>query len=127
MSEFTFTVDDVMAQVRALAAERPDYVYRPVAPGALCSYVTGQDGQGCIVGQALMRLGVPKERLAASEADEGTAVPADELLQDLLDLDTAAMATNEVGWIMSVQTGQDSGETWGKAVAYATVHELEGY
>ena len=114
-----FTVADVIEQVRALAAERPEFVYRSTSTDdgdhPSCSYVTGADGQGCIIGQALMRLGVEEERLADLEDSIPGGMGADTLLFRLLG---RGYAEGEM-WISAVQASQDTGIPWGKAVKIA--------
>lgn len=117
----TITSAQVVEQVVALAAERPEFVYRPVTDGktsGLCSYVTGEHGQGCLVGQALMRLGIPEEALATFEREAGekgldtgapNALPELGVICDHDDLD----------WLADVQLHQDAGHPWGQAVEEA--------
>ena len=109
-----FTSADVVAQVRALAQERPDYVYqRPLGnPETECSYLTGADGQGCIMGQALTRLGVSIEALSTIEGENVMAA-----------LPRLAVRTtpSDGWWLRAVQEQQDHGSTWGQAVRRADV------
>lgn len=115
------TAEQVWEEIEKLAAESPDYVYpraeRPLDlpeddPWLTCRYVHhAEDGSktgGCIVGQALIRLGVPVERL---EKLEGR--PASLVLSALSIDRTNARAE----MVQIVQQKQDQGATWGEAVA----------
>jgi hypothetical protein len=111
-------VADVIREIRALAAERPDFIYRQPVPGEGCKYVhrrssgTVIPNEGCIVGQACARLGwIPPEEW------EGTS--AVRLLDLPRDPDTARPITPEGDWITEVQAAQDGGNTWADAVAQA--------
>lgn len=114
MGEFTFTAEDVVAQVRNLAAERPGYVYSP-GEYESCSYVTGEDGQGCIIGQAVQRLGVPAELLEALEDKAAGGLGVKSLLSTLLGDEEAFSPAGS--WLASVQARQDASAPWGAAVA----------
>lgn len=129
MTETTvdFTLTDVVREVRALANQNPGFVYS--SPGysesnnsnGTCYYLHGEnrDEPGCIVGQALGRLGftVPVDW-------EG--VNAGEVLGRLfgfkwdLGSDTEVdIVPTEVRWVKAVQAHQDERATWGTAVSKA--------
>lgn len=111
----------VVNEVRKIAAERPDFVYATQEGRDLpssCSYVgaiAGFDGgEGCIVGQALARLGHTKEELFRQEA-----MSADMAVSRLgyrLSSVGLGYANPEV-WLQRVQSEQDRGKSWGEAVA----------
>ena len=113
------TTQDVAQKVRELAAERPDFVYRPIiiprGRGVSCSYVTGADGVGCIVGEALTALG----------HDFGGTSPAlevTELLNALYVGDDGSGTSDHVShWLQRVQNFQDASCPWWQAVAVADV------
>ncbi|MGW9170138.1 hypothetical protein [Streptomyces decoyicus] len=117
--------EQVLSTLREVVAERPDYVYsRPEhfpqdssslnpAEQTDCLYVhPGKDESatpGCVVGQVLHRLGVPLEELSLYEGDDAASVTS-------AVLDTAS----SVYWVLfAAQWEQDSGETWGAALAAA--------
>lgn len=107
----------IIREVIAVAQERPDFVYaRPAVPSpsfgqALCQYV--QDGQpGCIIGQALWRLGYIGPSL--EEAGENTSAVGSVLSYLNLHLDD-----EEADWLRDVQYQQDSGQRWFRAVELA--------
>jgi hypothetical protein len=105
------TFAQVQAEVRALAAASPDYVYTSGTND--CFYTAGADGnetgECCIFGQALTRLGVPVEDLAAREGDginglfEGLGIFA---------------TVREEDWARRVQSRQDWGYTWAAAIEH---------
>jgi hypothetical protein len=54
-----FTLEALARQVRAVAAERPDYIYRDPDGSSVCSYWhEAYEEPGCIFGHALHRMGV---------------------------------------------------------------------
>lgn len=94
------TLEDVVEQVRAVAAENPDFVN-----SGACSYFPHEGApQGCIVGAACRRLGIKFEhdgniaevRLAPLQGDRGA-----------------------LQWLGRVQGLQDDGEAWGYCVERA--------
>jgi hypothetical protein len=113
----TFSAEDVVAQVRALAQEWPEHVYEPPAgpvdSGNRCSYLVGSDGHGCIVGQALLRLGVNPDALSRVEGQEAATA-----VSEVAHLD-ASNDWPELDWLNHVQEAQDERKPWGVAVAAA--------
>lgn len=118
MTEYDFTVEDLRREVLALADERPDFVYTAqkeregLGAGQSCSYtgalVGSTEGEACIFGQALTRLGVPQDVLM------GYAINIDSLLYDEFELDEY-----DSGYAIAftrAQRTQDRGIPWGKAV-----------
>ena len=122
MSKYNFTMQDVVSEVRKLAQERPDFNYiKQAARGANdsgCSYTGASqtfpnEGEGCIVGQALQRLGVPRERLLLHEGAAGGHVAA-----RLAEVE-GDVRSPEYYWLDHAQSAQDMGFTWSGAVALA--------
>lgn len=121
----TTTLKDIAATVRAIATERPDFRYRtqpmenPALRGDKCSYISAsrevQEGEGCIVGQALMRLGFTRDDLRRVEGYSSDM--AMEKLDVVMDRDEDTEGL--LGWINTVQGRQDTGATWQKAVDVA--------
>ena len=128
---YKFTEKDVLNEVVRLGRERPDFVYndQPERKAYLenkqgsslgCSYtsaVLGSDkGEGCIVGQALMNLGVPEEAL------KDVATNVDCLLGKLLPGESSGYSYGElttpriVRALCHIQINQDSDMSWGEAV-----------
>ena len=108
----------LVAEVRALAAEKPDFVYTAIdfhsdadGGGEKCSYVHGNDG-GCIVGQGALRAGMDLDELSEKDNDgEDTSVSS-----QFMDY---GLSTDALGWLSAVQYYQDTGSPWGAAVAHA--------
>lgn len=103
-------VEDVNRELRILMTESPDYVYRSKSESTIatgCSYVNGPNPgcKGCIIGQAMQRLGVPIDD------------------QNLVDGRTVRHLLTKVGvnvstrWIR-IQSDQDCGESWGSLLKY---------
>lgn len=116
---YDFTDDDVVRVVRELAAERPDFIYTQQPEGlahgvgkSTCSYVGARmgvkGGEGCIVGQALQRLGVKKKTLRRREGEPATAV--------LRRLGVDPGWVHNGWWLNRVQAHQDMGNSWGYCV-----------
>jgi hypothetical protein len=92
-----------VAEIRQLAADNPDQT-------AACKYLD-EDGNGvCIVGKALVNLGVPPAELEYYEGVSVRAI-ADEMFPEMPSL--------VVEWAHSAQFAQDEGNTWGNAVVQA--------
>lgn len=115
----TLTIHNVIGEVRKLAAERPDFNYReqpmehPETRADQCSYVYASvgvtEGEGCIIGQALQRLGVSEETLLENDTVFASAF--------LLNLGVTETDLTSYRWIDRVQSLQDTGKTWGEAVS----------
>lgn len=107
------------ALVEAVAEKGEDYVYsNPEGESAKdavvsCSYVHG-DVPGCLVGNALHRLGVPLSALEAREL-RGAYSVAKEVIDVTDGRGTFYTLLGEV------QDAQDNGAMWGDALAYAGV------
>ena len=136
------TVDDVVREVRKLATKYPDFNYKNQEGvdngGMSCSYLAGMTstqykdsalsksgltynearskgilGKGCIVGQALTRLGVPDEALyeyehmGADYAVGSNVEPSD------------SHNYNKLVWLLVVQSLQDEGNNWAESVLRA--------
>ena len=115
----SFTTADVVAKVRDLAVASPHFIYTPpvtIEPSGrpACLYVHyATDGTlvgGCIVGQALLALGVPAETLR--KYDESDGANASTVVSELLD----GGACQELLWLDYVQRKQDNGYEWVGAV-----------
>lgn len=108
---------DLVATVRKLADEKPDYVY---GDGGTCRYFDPVVGDsyvpGCIVGHALAASGVTYDELGALHNVESVTdlTSADHPKIKFEDLDA-----EQLGWLDEVQTKQDEQVPWGRAVAYA--------
>lgn len=116
------TTEQVVNEVRRLAAEQPDFVYvNPVDPeNADCLYVHnwGVLDQpvvgGCIAGQALLNLGVPAWKL---HEEEYTSVGA--ILSKVGVTVDRGSDRDDLDWLDNVQAKQDIKIPWGAAVTAA--------
>lgn len=115
----------IIAKVREIAAEQPDFVYHE-PPGAVsCVYV--HDGRpSCIIGQALWALGLIDATLEHDETpvlQPGTvyspAKPNKVTSRDLFKHLGIEVDTEEAKWLRAVQSFQDSQFCWLLAVERA--------
>lgn len=104
-------VTEVEKEVRRLAKAFPYFQYvPPLGEHSACQYLDEQDGEqvgSCIVGQALVNLGVDKEKLLKQEG-----LPAYTALANLCEEDDK----DAQEWIDLVQGRQDVGQSWEAAV-----------
>lgn len=116
MSEFTCR--DVVAKVREIAAADPDFVYTPPTGTSRCVYVeTNPDGSlcpSCIIGRALVALGVDLAELHASDRAGTTTLAGVMVVRFATDSDPVALR-----WLRHVQSSQDDGDRWSVAVRLA--------
>lgn len=120
------TIQQVVAKVRELAAENPDFVYRPTPGGDFhmsCAYVHDEDGTlkpGCIVGAAVIALGVDPKRIVDNRWNTEGAVS---LLSRLGILGPNPYGDGVDGplksWLDKVQMRQDDRNPWSEAVRRA--------
>lgn len=119
MERIKVGASDVASMLRAVVAERPDYIYEPPTvrpdPMTACYYVHGE-APGCLIGHVLNRLGVPLPELARWEGQSADDV-ANETLNITGHPDAVAKVLTELSW---AQNFQDGGRSWGDALADAT-------
>lgn len=117
------TGKELVAEVRRLAAEQPDFIYgnQEGAEENECSYfgcaVGDSNGQACIVGQAMTNLGVDMERLEDLEKSGISAGIIAALEDGLVPIKHTG---EDAQWLANVQYYQDNGRPWGEAVALAS-------
>lgn len=121
------TADSVKQGLEALVAEKgEDFIYteRPVAgmdddDDTSCRYVW--DGKpDCFIGQFLAKEGVPLERLANADLFMGgLGHPAVTLLGQLEREGVVTVTDAAKQMLQAAQNKQDSGKTWGTALACA--------
>lgn len=107
----------IIAGIRKLAEEQPDFRYRP-PDGDTCVYV--HDGEGsCGVGRVLLDLGLittelecDRRRVNGSRVNEAAA-------SDLLVYLGIIIDSPERDWINRYQIAQDDEQPWGRAVQLA--------
>ena len=101
-------VSEVAKEVRRLADTFPNFQYK-----APCKYLEEKDGEkvgSCIVGQALVNLGLDKDELSKYEGESAYAV-----LNETCEVDSM----NQLEWVDTVQDHQDYGRVWGEAIKAA--------
>ena len=107
------TPEQIIAEVRKVAAERPDHVYRnPEWPESqtrgFCKYM--HDGEpGCIMGTAFYHLGVT----LPEGGDVGNVLMG--YFPSIYD----QLSEEQESWLRSVQRNQDQGSSWADAVIKA--------
>lgn len=107
---------DLIAEIRRVAAERPEYNYRDEIRKMGfdgCVYQLPSGEPGCLIGQGLFPLMENKDFfLEHDDLNE----------DDVLGLEDANLIVGtgrEIGWLSRAQIRQDAGFTWGEAVAVA--------
>ena len=104
-------VSDLWAEVKRVAAERPDYVYQE----QYCQYQHGGK-PSCIVGHALYRLGMPVSVLAEIDSAHGEGgICASGLPGERPDLFVDDSAPDLFA-LAQAQEAQDNRLPWGEAV-----------
>lgn len=108
------STSELEAEVRAVAAEHPDFVYEmPLIDGVNngCVYFDEDGSPSCLIGQGLARLGFNAEDFS-HDGNNGMAI------DDLLSHWNLA-SLSESRWLSDVQMIQDDGENWSYAVRAA--------
>lgn len=124
MTVSNITAGDVRAKIKELAAERPTYTYVKPKGAQFCLYVHEDSsgapikGEGCIVGQALVALGVDPNTLVDVFMD------AESLLYDFGINDNSESGT-DAEWVEKAQSAQDFGKEWAVAVEAADEYEAD--
>lgn len=110
----------IIAEVRKVAAEKPDFEYRGV-----CRYVV--DAQpGCLVGHALWNLGLIDEDFERHPAnDEDVDYVAEYLAYKRNVCDD--FDSQELDWLSRAQHTQDDKTPWGECVALADEVTRRGF
>lgn len=116
----------LIEKVRIVAATDPDLIYQNDEGQRLCNYLPNARNRcGCIVGEALVEAGLPREKLAELDAAMVTADPwspgvswGDEAARQILDGLVSHQALTSP-WIAYVQEMQDDGKPWAEAVRQA--------
>jgi hypothetical protein len=113
------TEKELIDAIRQVAATEPDRVYKTDSSQSACSYLPNAlNPCGCIVGEALALLGVPREVLSQADRLGMTALGSEwgsprlaEILEEYVT--TEAL---ESPWVCAVQEAQDLHEPWDAAV-----------
>jgi hypothetical protein len=115
-----FTWEALEAEVVSLATAEPDYIDPLSAKGAPCEYRAHGTYRGCIVGQALTKLGVTNEELTRVERLSPTHVDFAAVFGLPFERQTGPRNVNLASrLITNIQVGQDTGSPWGYALAVA--------
>lgn len=113
MTSTLFTHEQLVSEVRKLAAERPDFTYKTPEWEISCLYWHKETGTpGCIFGHALANLGVDVSRITRSNA-------IDIALPEIIGNDYYKIPSDIRMWFNQVQEYQDVGISWGEAVVDA--------
>lgn len=123
----TFTVQDLAAKVRELAAENPDYIYQPPKGTIGCKNAEKTaDGEwvgSCIVGRALIALGInPRwfEDAGYNGSSFGTVFDALQRAWLMEPEDVTIEEADPYLFVQRVQSHQDTGNTrWAECVRIA--------
>lgn len=114
-----FTAEQLEATLREIVASDPDHVYvqgMPMrsAPQVRCYYQATTPGavEACLFGRAFAALGVTPHQLAAVEGKSATAAISIWNFPH-------PFHPRFVGWVVTLQSGQDQGMTWGEALRMA--------
>lgn len=114
------TIAEIESKVRELASENPDFRYTP--HNGSCYYTRGPEGEegpGCIVGQALLAAGVDFDVLREFD-DSAKASGIRFVARALADQGKIVMPNfHDAEWLNTVQRDQDKGLTWSEAVVNA--------
>ncbi len=112
---YDFTAADVIAKVREIASASPDFVYHSPKAPVCVNVAKTADGQwvgSCIVGQAVVALGVPAKEIWDKVWD---AFSAEALLRHL----GVSASGLQDAWLLRVQARQDSQVPWAEAITAA--------
>jgi hypothetical protein len=117
----TINGNDLEREIRAAAAENPDFVYKtPVRHGDLNSLPVYFDDSGapsCLIGQGFFRLGLTLEDMRGLNTEGVTYLQEEGVIE---------IELKPISWFQSVQDYQDtSGFTWRQAVENADAEKAE--
>lgn len=114
----TVTATQVADKVREIGTREPDVNYHDLyqeithSDDVVCQYVLNA-GPGCIVGKALIELGVEIEDLQVLDSsNHGGGTAAKDIPESIIEWDSL----DARAFIQDVQESQDGGDTWGEAI-----------
>lgn len=103
----------LIAEVRRVAAENPDFIYPRDISGGVKSCVYIKDGcPSCIIGHALWNIGLIDAKF------KGDHMALSDIGHVILQYGWG-IETGEIEWLHKVQQYQDQLNPWGQAVRYA--------
>lgn len=117
------TLDKALKALDEAVAEKGrEYVY-PIEEQAAyaCQYLTREGKASCIVGNVLLRLGVPVEFLPQHGAP---GIDAASLLDVLRERGILTIESEAIALLEAAQAEQDNGTTWGRS-AHTAVEMVE--
>jgi ribosomal protein L7/L12 len=111
----TRSIEAIIAKVRELAEEEPDHVYQRVDNQCLYVHKSGEGDyipdSGCIIGQAAVRAGFTYDEVDHQNTSAWSLVGGDHL--------NLGGSDEQVRWLGAVQSEQDCGTPWSRAVMLA--------
>lgn len=107
-------IEQLIAEVRRLAKEQPDFIYERSFGSFFCKYTSGANCSGCIFGQAVMNLW-PDSLNTLKAVDDSNNFGIKGLFQQL----SIEATRDEIHWCMNVQDYQDKKINWGCCVIRA--------
>jgi hypothetical protein len=121
MVQIVVSNEKMLEALRDVARENPDRTYDVPqhmigrADASLCFYVhsdpeTGEESPGCLIAHALVKVGVPVERMKSWEGSSA------ELVASSL---TSGLRADTLDVLARAQDHQDAGYSWGDALNYA--------
>jgi hypothetical protein len=104
------TIDQLITEVRRLAAEKPDYVYTPAFNDktTIACWYQAPGKEHCIFGQALANIGV-----TVPYDNEGSRI---RLLITSMDAIEHTRDEKKLDWCTNAQNAQDRGNSWSQAI-----------
>lgn len=110
----------LIENVRAKAAEDPDFRYQPPTPQGSCVYVY-RGRPSCLIGHALWGAGLINRDFVRPEVSVRGVVsrPNEEGFSDIVSFLGLELDPLERMWLESVQAHQDDERPWGEAVEAA--------
>lgn len=119
------TTPPIIQAVRDIAAARPDFQYTEQEGYESlkgCSYISvrpgSTQGEGCIIGQALSKVGIELDAVKKQEFNTTSSPAVDTLATEFPEW-FEGCGDNEINWLTIVQERQDNGERWATAVESA--------
>lgn len=102
------TYEQVVEDLKALAAEKPDYVYRPPVDMGTCAYFAETGVPSCIVGHVIAKHGVTRSDLSLPKTDLNWGSGPERLAKyGVIEADTRTLSL-----LGHAQQHQDDGHTW---------------
>ena len=111
----TVSIYDVANEIIRLGESSPDFVYSSEEDIGVCFYLRPDGSGGCIVGTALLNLGIGIDLMKSADARmlNKDAVGAEDLLDDIFGKDNDKKLAFLIG---EVQADQDVAIPWGEAI-----------